>query len=59
MIVVEHKGYTLQQSGYNNHFMIIKDNKIVCHAQYNKKLTEQEAKEKIDLFLKLAEVIEE
>ena len=47
-MIVEHRGYTLQQSGYNNHYMIIKDNKMVCHAQYDKKLTEQDAKERIE-----------
>ena len=53
-MVVEHRGYTLQQSSYNNHYMIIKDNKMVCHAQYDKKLTKQEAKEKIDFYIDLS-----
>ena len=47
----EHKGYTLQQSDYNNHFIIFKDDKMVCHAQYDKKITEDEAKEKIDFYI--------
>ena len=47
MATFEHKGYVLQQSDYNNHFMIFKDDKMVYHAQYDKKLTEDEAKEEM------------
>lgn len=54
MATFEHRGYILQQSSYNNHYMIIKDNKMVCHAQYDKNLTEDEAREKIDFFIDLS-----
>lgn len=50
---VEYKGYILQQSNYNYHYMIFKDEKMVCHAQYDKKLTEDEAKERIEFFIDL------
>ena len=49
----EHKGYTLQQTSYNWHYMIIKDDKMVMHCQCGKKLTEQEAKESIEFYLDL------
>lgn len=49
----EHKGYTLQQTSYNWHYMIIKDGKMVCHCPCTYKLTEEQAKEKIDLFIKI------
>ena len=49
----EHKGYTLQQTSYNWHYMIIKDDKMVMHCQCGKKLTEQEAKEVIEFYLDL------
>ena len=52
-MVIEHKGYVLRQSEYNNHYMIFKDGKMVCHAQCTKSLTEKEAKENIDFFLDL------
>ena len=53
-MIVEYKGYTLQQSAYNNHYMIIRGGRMVCHAQYDKKLSEEEAKEKIDIFIELS-----
>ena len=33
--------------------MIIKDGRMVVHAQYNKPLTEDEGKESIDFFINL------
>ena len=49
----EHKGYLLQQSGYNNHFMIFKDGKMICHAQHNKKLDQKGAEKSIDFYIDL------
>ena len=49
----EHKGYILQQTSYNWHYMIIKDSRMVCHCPFTYKLTEEQAKEKIDLFIEL------
>mgnify|MGYP003457598489 FL=1 len=54
----EHKGYTLQQTSYNWHYMIIKDNRMVCHCPCTYKLTEEQAKEKIDLFIELLQKLE-
>lgn len=54
-MIVEYKGYILQQSDYNHHYMIFKaDTKEGCsHVSYTKPLTEEEAKGCIDLYLKL------
>ena len=49
----EHKGYTLQQTSYNWHYMISKDNRMVCHCPCTYKLTGKQAREKIDLFIEL------
>jgi hypothetical protein len=51
----KHKGYLLQQTSYNWHYAIIdcKTNEWVCHVQYTRKLTEEEARECIDRYLEL------
>ena len=49
----EHKGYTLQQTSYNWHYMISKDNRMICHCPCTYKLTGKQAREKIDLFIEL------
>ena len=51
----EHKGYILEQTSYNWHYMIFKKDtgQWVCHAQCKKKLTEEEAKQSIECYLKL------
>lgn len=49
----EYKGYILQQSNYNNHYMIFKDDKMVMHCQYNKKLDQKGAEEAIDFYIDL------
>ena len=51
----EYKGYVLQQSGYNNHYMIFKDNHMVMHCQHDKKLDQKGAEEAIDFYLNLTE----
>lgn len=53
MATFEHKGYVLQQSDYNNHFMIFKDDKMVCHSQCTEKLDQKKAEENIDFFIDL------
>ena len=50
--------YVLQQSEYNNHYMIIYDNgidnpRIVMHASFSKQLTEKEAEDMIDCYLRM------
>ena len=54
-ICVEHKGYILQQSNYNYHYMIFKaDTEEWCmHCAYTKPLTEDEARDRIDLYIEL------
>lgn len=51
----EHKGYLLQQSSYNWHYMIfdLSTDKMVMHSQCERKLTEDEAKKSIDTYLEL------
>ena len=58
-IRVTHKGYTLVQSEYSNHYAIFEDktNRFVMHSQYNKRLTQEKAKEHIENFLKFRERI--
>lgn len=52
---VEHNGYTVVQSPRNHHIMIGKAGKMVCHAQYDHPLTEDELKKAVDDYLALAE----
>lgn len=54
----EHKGFILQQSSYNWHYMIIdpKRDKMVLHASCAKPLTEDEAKAAIDAYLTLVQI---
>lgn len=49
----EYKGYILQQSSCNNHYMILKDDKRVMHCQHPKKLDQKGAEEAIDFYLDL------
>lgn len=51
--VFEHKGYVLEQSNYNNHYMIFKDGNWVCHCQCTEKLDRKKAEEAIDFYLDL------
>ena len=50
--------YVLQQSEYNNHYMIIHDNgkdkpRMVMHASCQRPLTEKEAEDAIDYYLRM------
>lgn len=58
-MTVHHRGYILQQSEYNNHYMIIYDNgkeaRVVLHASCTEPLSEEEAKEHIDNYLMMKE----
>lgn len=49
----EYKGYILQQSNYNYHYMIFKDEKMVMHCQCQKKLDQKGAEEAIGFYLDL------
>jgi len=55
---VNYKGYIISQSN-NNHIMIIKDNQMVFHSSCTKKLTIEELKQQVDLYLKLVECVED
>lgn len=37
-------GYTIVQNDYNHHIMVIKDERMVYHAQYTEPLTDNELK---------------
>ena len=51
-MVVTYKGLTLQQSAYNNHYMIFDERgNPLLHANYSKPLTEFEAYRRIDEYL--------
>lgn len=58
-IRVTHKGYTLVQSEYSNHYAIFEDktSRFVMHSQYNERLTEETAKEHIENFIKFREMV--
>lgn len=53
--IFEHKGYVLQQSGYNNHYMIFKGGEMVMHCQCTKKLDQKGAEEAIDFYIDLVD----
>ena len=48
---VEYKGYVIEQSKYNNHIMIFKDNKMVMHISATKKFSESELKSIVNFWL--------
>ena len=51
--IFEHKGYVLKQSGFNNHYMIFKDGKMIVHCQCTEKLDQKKAEQSIDTFIQL------
>jgi hypothetical protein len=51
--IFEYKGYILKQSGYNNHYMIFKDGKMMMHCQCTEKLDQKKAEENIDFYIDL------
>lgn len=61
LYIHEHRGYLLQQTPYNWHYIIydLKSDKMVLHAQCNEELTEEKAKEKIDAYIELMNIIDE
>lgn len=52
---IEHKGYFVQQSSYNNHIMIIKDDRMVLHVNCTEKRTEQQLRGLVDGYIKYLE----
>ena len=58
-IIVEHKGYILQQGSTCPHYMIFKadTNECVMHCSCTKHLTEEQAREHIDIFVDIREMI--
>ena len=57
MYTFKHKGYILQQTSYNWHYMIEEElsGKVVMHVQHTKKLTVAEAQQCIERFIQLGE----
>lgn len=54
---IEYNGYIVSQAE-SNHIMIIKDEDMVFHASATKKLTDEELKNQVELFMKLQGLIE-
>lgn len=55
-IEVEHKGYTVVQSGLNNHISIYDaEGRAVYHAQQSKRRNEQALRETVDFYLYMRE----
>lgn len=52
--IVQVGEYTVTQAT-NNHISITKDNKMIYHASCTKKMTEEELKKEVDIYLKLIE----
>lgn len=51
---VKYKGYTVVQSGLNNHISIYNDEgRLIYHAQQRKRLKEQDLKKQVDFYLHL------
>ena len=56
----EHKGYTLSQVYYNQHYMIFdKNGRMVMHVPYDRPITEEKARELIEHYILLAEKLED
>lgn len=54
---LEHRGYVIIQSTSNHHVMIRKDGRMVYHANYDRPLTDEQLRQRVDEYLKLAEVL--
>lgn len=52
---IEHRGYFIQQSTYNNHIMIIKDDRMLLHASCTEKMTEKQLRGVVDGYIKFLE----
>lgn len=58
MLKINYKGYEISQAS-NNDIMIYKDNKMMFHAQGNRKLNKEELKKELDAYLKVKVLIDE
>ena len=58
LLKINYKGYLITQAS-NNHVTICKDDKMLFHAQANKKLDKDELKKQLDFYLGLLEKVEE
>lgn len=47
----EYKGYFIQQSSYNHHIMIAKDDHMVYHASCTKKMSKRQLKKIVDRYI--------
>lgn len=50
---IEHKGFVVNQSSYNKHVTIERNNGLVYHARCTKKLSEKELKELVNRYITL------
>lgn len=56
---IKHRGYTVIQSGLNNHISIYdNEGKLVYHAQQRKRINEQDLKKQVDFYLYLIKEVE-
>ena len=54
-MVIEHKGYRIEQNDYNNHIMMCKDDRMVLHVNCTEKRTEQQLRGLVDGYIKFLE----
>ena len=55
---VKHKGYVIQQTDYNNHYMIFDEKgNMILHSSHNKALDENGLKRLIENFIELSKII--
>lgn len=52
---LEHRGYTIVQSPRNHHVMIGKDGHMVYHAHYDRPMTDEELRQRVNDYITLAD----
>lgn len=57
MLKINYKGYVISQTS-NNHVVICKEDKMLFHAQGNKRLDKEGLKKQLDFYLKLDALLE-
>lgn len=56
-IVVDHMGYTAWQNWNNYHVMIVKNDRMVAHSQFGRRLKPRELKAEIELYIRWLNII--
>lgn len=54
---LEHRGYVIVQSPRNHHVMIGKDGRSVYHASYDRPLTDEELRKRVDDYINVSEAL--